>query len=436
MHYHSYHIITIGCQMNKADSERIASYLNSKRITNTDQKSADLVIINSCGVRQKAEDRIYGLVEQIRKDNSKSDIVITGCLAKRKDVIKRLEDRVKLFMPINELPKMIELLHGNLDNKSLDDLRENQGEKYLEIEPNYSNNFSAYVPIGNGCNNFCSYCVVPYARGREVYRDFNKIINEVKNLVNLAYKEINLIAQNVNSYKSNDKDFADLIMEIDKIPGDFWLRFSSSHPKDMKDKLIKVMGESTKLASHLHIAVQSGDNDILKKMNRKYTVEKFKELIRKVKEEKSNIAITTDLIVGFPTEDRKAFENSKKLFEEIRFDLAYTAMYSPRYGTVAYKMEDDVSDEEKKKREDEILDILKITALEKNNEYLNKTVKVLVEGKNRSNKYFGKTSSYKTVSFDSKENNLIGKFVKIKINKSQSFGLEGKYISIYDNQQD
>jgi tRNA-2-methylthio-N6-dimethylallyladenosine synthase len=419
--------------MNKADSERIASYLNSKKITSADQKSADLVIINTCGVRQKAEDRIYGLVKQINKDNFSCDIVITGCLAKREDVIKRLEKRVKLFMPINELPKMIELLSNKIDDKSLDDLRENQGEKYLEIGPDYSNNFSAYVPIGNGCNNFCSYCVVPYARGREVYRDFDKIVSEVKKLVSLGYKEINLIAQNVNSYKSKSKDFADLILEIDKIPGDFWLRFSSSHPKDMKDKLIKVMGESTKLANHLHIAVQSGDNGILKKMNRNYTVEKFKELIEKIKKAKPGIAISTDLIVGFPSEDRKAFENSKKLFEDIRFDLAYTAMYSPRYGTAAYKLEDDVSDVEKKKREDEILEILKITALERNIKYLNKTVKILVEGKNRSNKYFGKTSSYKNVSFSSEDNNLVGSFVKIKINKSQDFGLEGEYISSYEN---
>jgi tRNA-2-methylthio-N6-dimethylallyladenosine synthase len=419
--------------MNKADSERIASYLNSKRITSADQKSADLVIINTCGVRQKAEDRIYGLVKQINKDNFSCDIVITGCLAKREDVIKRLEKRVKLFMPINELPKMIELLSNKIDDKSLDDLRENQGEKYLEIGPDYSNNFSAYVPIGNGCNNFCSYCVVPYARGREVYRNFDKIVSEVKKLVSLGYKEINLIAQNVNSYKSKSKDFADLILEIDKIPGDFWLRFSSSHPKDMKDKLIKVMGESTKLANHLHIAVQSGDNGILKKMNRNYTVEKFKELIEKIKKAKPGIAISTDLIVGFPSEDRKAFENSKKLFEDIRFDLAYTAMYSPRYGTAAYKLEDDVSDVEKKKREDEILEILKITALERNIKYLNKTVKILVEGKNRSNKYFGKTSSYKNVSFSSEDNNLVGSFVKIKINKSQDFGLEGEYISSYEN---
>jgi tRNA-2-methylthio-N6-dimethylallyladenosine synthase len=421
--------------MNKADSERIASYLNSKRITSEEQKTADLVVINTCGVRQKAEDRIYGLVEQIRKDNPSSDIVITGCLAKREDVIKRLKERVKLFMPINELPKLIESLSNKTDGKSLDDLRENQGEKYLEIEPDYGNNFSAYIPIGNGCNNFCSYCVVPYARGREVYRDFDKIINEVKKLVSLGYKEINLIAQNVNSYKSNDKDFADLILEIDKIPGDFWLRFSSSHPKDMKDKLINAMGECSKLVNHLHIAVQSGDDEILKKMNRNYTVEKFKQLISKIKEEKPGIAISTDLIVGFPSEDRKAFENSKKLFEEIRFDFAYTSMYSPRYGTAAYRLKDDVSDQVKKKRENEILEILKITALEKNNQYLNKTVKVLVEGKNRSSKYFGKTSTYKNVCFDYPKNNLVGSFVKVKINKSQDFGLEGDYISTYKHEE-
>ena len=428
MHYQSYHIITIGCQMNKSDSERIASYLNSKRIINTDQKSADLVIINTCGVRQKAEDRIYGLVDQIKKDNQNSDIIITGCLAKRKDVIKRLESRVKLFMPINELPKMVEILSNKVDDKSLDNLRENQGEKYLEIEPNYSSSFSAYVPIGNGCNNFCSYCVVPYARGREVYRDFNKILAEVKKLISLGYKEINLIAQNVNSYRSDDKDFADLIREINDIEGDFWIRFSSSHPKDMKDKLIETMGNCHKLANHLHVAVQSGDNEILRKMNRNYTVEKFRELIAKIKKAKPGIAITTDLIVGFPSEDRDAFENSKKLFRDLRFDLAYTAMYSPRFGTAAYKLEDDVSSAEKKKREEEILEILKITALENNKKYLKKTVKVLVEGKNKSNRYFGKTSSYKNVSFASDKNNLVGTFVNIKINKAQDFGLEGKLL--------
>ncbi len=426
MLYNTYHIITIGCQMNKADSERIASYLNSRRIVNTDVKSADLVIINTCGVRQKAEDRVYGLVKQIKKDNPDNSVIITGCLAKRKDVIKRLKESVDLFMPINELPKMLEHLNGGINDKIYDSNRDLKGEKYLEIEPQYSNNFSAYVPIGNGCNNFCSYCVVPYARGREVYRKYNNIIDEVKKLINNDYKEINLIAQNVNSYKSGNHDFADLLQEINNIKGDFWIRFISSHPKDIKDKLIDTISSCDKVVNHLHLAVQSGDNEILKRMNRKYTVEYYKELIEKLRQAKKDLAISTDLIVGFPGETREAFEASKALFEDIRFDLAYVSIYSPRFGTASYKMNDDVNSEEKKLREKEIQDILKITALENNQKYLNKTVRVLVEGKGKSGLYFGKTSSYKNVSFLSDDDNILGEFVQVKIKDCKDFGLQGE----------
>ncbi|NCD00491.1 tRNA (N6-isopentenyl adenosine(37)-C2)-methylthiotransferase MiaB [bacterium] len=436
MNYKTFNIITIGCQMNKSDSERFFSYLLGKGLKERGIYEADIVILNTCGVRQSAEDRVYGLVNNIRNKNLKSRIIITGCLSKRKDVKRRLKGKVNLFLPINELPNFLEILDSNddiiEDVRNLDKLREIKGEEYLKIKPMYNNNFSAFVPIGNGCDNFCSYCVVPYARGREVYRDFKEIVNEVKDLIKRGYKEINLIAQNVNSYKSGDKDFADLIVEVNKIEGDFWIRFSSSHPKDLSDKLIKVIGKADKLVDHLHLAVQSGDNGILEAMNRKYTVEHYINLIKKVRESRPGIAITTDVIVGFPGETEDQFKNTKKLFETIKYDLAYTAQYSPRPYTVSYNMDDNVSLDDKKRREKELLEVLRKTAYENNKKYLNKKIKVLVEGFNSKGFYYGKTSSYKNVLFP-KENNkdLVGSFVEVEIREIKDFGLSGVFVKKY-----
>lgn len=436
MNYKNFNIITIGCQMNKSDSERFLSYLLEKGFKEKGMYEADIVILNTCGVRQSAEDRVYGLVNNIRNKNPKSRIIITGCLSKRKDVKRRLRDKVDLFLPINELPNFLEILDSNndiIDNvRNLDKLREIKGEEYLKIKPVYNNNFSAFVPIGNGCDNFCSYCVVPYARGREVYRDFKDIVNEVKDLIKRGYREINLIAQNVNSYKSKDKDFADLIVEINKIEGDFWIRFSSSHPKDLSDKLIKVIGESNKLVNHLHLAVQSGDDEILEAMNRKYTADHYINLIKKVRKSRPGIAITTDVIVGFPGETEEQFKNTKKLFESIKYDLAYTAQYSPRPYTVSYNMDDNVSLDDKKRREKELLEVLKRTAYENNSKYLDKKVKVLVEGFNSKGFYYGKTSSYKNVLFPREKNkDLVGSFVEVEIREIKDFGLSGVFVKKY-----
>lgn len=430
----TYHIITIGCQMNIADSERLASFLNSQayRVA-VDFKKAGVVILNTCGVRQGAENRVYGLVDQIRRHNSNCQIVVTGCLSKRPDVEKRLCGRV-ILLPINEMLRLPELLAGGEFKPyfSLDEIRLKEGEKYLGIKPKYENKFTAYIPIGNGCNNFCSYCVVPYARGREVYRRASEILKEARALIKAGYKEIILIAQNVNSYHDADYDFAKLLENLIKIPGKFWLRFSSSHPKDMSDALIKVIGSSAKVCSHLHLAVQSGDDQILKKMNRKYTAGHYKKLINKVRAAKPGVAITTDVIVGFPGETKAQFANTVKLFKELKFDLAYIAQYSPRPGTVSYRMKDNVAPTEKKRRAFIINEILKETALAGNQKYLGQTVEVLVSDRNRRGKYCGKTSNYQTVVIETptknsgnKSKNLIGQFVKVKITKVMAFGLEG-----------
>ena len=430
-----YHIITIGCQMNKADSERIASFLDAHGYQAKDSwLGVDLVILTTCGVRQSAEDRVYGLVNRIRQSNPGAALVITGCLANRADVHRRLRGRVDLFMPINELPNLFVLLKNCRQELTLssEEVRKLSGEKYLTITPKYQSQFTAYLPIGNGCNNFCSYCVVPYARGREVYRPATDIMREAKALVKRGYKEIVLIAQNVNSYRSGTVDFPKLLQRLSLLPGDFWLRFSSSHPKDLSAELIKVLASSDKICHHLHVAVQSGDDEILRAMNRNYTAAHFSALIKKIRKAKPGVAITTDVIVGFPGETKKQFQNSVKLFKDLQFDMAYTAQYSPRPGTASWKMEDNVPRAEKRQREQILTEILRKSGQKANKAYLKKEIKVLAEGRNKKNKYYGKSSSFKTILFnaptDLKPEEIIGNFVTVKIQKIQDFGLEGVLI--------
>jgi tRNA-2-methylthio-N6-dimethylallyladenosine synthase len=429
----TYHIITIGCQMNKSDSEHLDAFLASQGMRSVATfNRAGLVIINTCGVRQMAEDRAYGLVKTIREANPKTKIVIAGCLSRRADVQKRLAGQVDLFLPINEMMNLPALLDGRSSQAhfSLDEIRLQQGEKYLQINPKHASSFTACVPIGNGCNNFCSYCVVPYARGREVYRPATAVISEVKELIKDGYKEILLLAQNVNSYHDKNYDFPKLLAQLIKIPGHFWLRFSSSHPKDMSPALIKVFASSDKVCSHLHLAVQSGDNKILQAMNRKYTVEHYQKLIKKVRAVKPGVAITTDVIVGFPGETKAQFNNTAKLFRAVNFDLAYLAQYSPRPGTVSATMADNVSRIEKKRRWDKLNNLLSQSALKNNRAYLGREVEVLVDGKNKRGKYYGKTGTYKNVLFTGfGRRNLLGHFVIVKITEAMPFGLEGEFVA-------
>ncbi len=425
----TYNIITIGCQMNKSDSERAAAYLekNGYRLAD-DRKQAGLVIVNTCGVRQSAEDRVYGLIPRIKKENLNAKIILTGCLIGRQDVKKRLQDKVDVWLPIKNLPKLGEILKvESPSNASLYDRRD-----YLSIVPKYNSKVSAFVPIGNGCDNFCAYCVVPFARGREVYRSVRDVIKEVKELVENGYKEIILIAQNVNSYKDNQANlnFAELLGKVNDISGDFWIRFATSHPKDMGDELIKAIAECDKVCGHVHLPAQAGDNEILKKMNRNYTIEHYKNLIRKIRRVIPGASITTDIIVGFPGETRQQFENTVKLFRAVKFDMAYIARYSPRPGTAAFKMENNVSSAEKKKREEELTKILEKTAAQNNQKYLDKIVDVLVFGKNKKGEWFGRPRTDKNVilGFGGGSMDLTGKFVKAKIISVKGFGLKGKLV--------
>lgn len=434
-----YHIITIGCQMNKSDSERLASYLESLGLGEAEKRSqADLVFLNTCGVRQSAEDRIYGLIPKIKRENPEAKLIITGCLSNRPDVKERLKTEVDLWFPIINLPELNNYLARLFQGKKAEEVKNfSSPADYLATKPKVNSNFSVFIPIGNGCDNYCTYCVVPYARGREVYREFDKILKEAWEFISRGYKEITLIAQNVNSYKSEGSDFADLLAEVNKIPGDFWIRFATSHPKDMSEKLIEVIGESEKVCPHIHLPAQSGDNEILRHMNRRYTRERYLELISKIRKkcdykkifgekEKLPASLSTDIIVGFPGESEEQFQNTERLFREAEFDLAYISQYSPRYGTAAAKWEDDVPREVKKDREERLMGILRKTALKNNQIYSGKQVRVLVEGKNKQGDYFGKTCTYKNVKIKTKEELKIGEFIKVRINKCKDFGLEGE----------
>lgn len=443
----TYNTIIIGCQMNRADAERLSFYLEDLGFSfEADFLKADLVVFLSCGVKQAAEDRVYGLVDRIRKKNKKAVIVLSGCLSDRKDVKSRLAEDVQIYFNISRLANLDQELKKyfpKLKKSSFNNLK-----SYLDISTKNSSSFSAFVPIGNGCNNFCSYCVVPYARGREVYRPFSDIIAEVEDLVQRGYQEINLIAQNVNSYHSGGKGFPDLLAAIDKIPANFWLRFFTSHPKDVSPKLIKVLQQSTKVCEHLHLALQSGDNDILQAMNRKYKIEDYKKTVEKIKQALTRKdapapAITTDIIVGFPGETLKNFSNTKKAFTDISFDMAFISKYSPRFGTASFKMKDDVPWSEKKRREVELNKVLKKCALANNKKYLGLELEVLLEGLNRKGELFGRTRTAKIVkilpesfsgdkekkgrSFNKKD--LIGSFVKVKIIAVKEFELLGELVS-------
>jgi len=452
--------------MNVSDSERIAGYLEGLGFRQkSERERASLVVMTTCGVRQSAEDRAYMLLPKIKKENPKAITVVTGCLSGRADVQRRLMKSVDLWLPIVDLPKLGKMIAKKQDltphlaiapakraTLSLARRGRNAGgsvDGYLKINPKYSSTFSAFVPIGNGCDNYCAYCVVPYARGREVYRPAEDILAEVKGLIKKGYKEVILIAQNVNSYRSSvitqkttgslrrrsappqddsgAVNFADLLKMVNDIPGDFWIRFATSHPKDMSEELIKTIAECEKVCHQIHLPAQAGDNEMLRRMNRKYTREHYLKLLKKIRLALPDVSISTDVIVGFPGETKKQFHNTEKLFRQAGFDQAFISQYSSRPGTVAAKLKDNVSKIEKKRREEALMKILRQTALANNRSYIGQAVEVLVEGR-KGDYFFGKTKIGKNVRLTTGKNNKlkVGEFVVARIISAKDFGMLGK----------
>jgi len=390
-----YQLITYGCQANKSDSERIASVLEKNGYEPTSNaKEADLIVVNMCSVRQSAVDRVHGKVKNFTKlknshftrsnlPRQKSPLggiktILTGCLLKEDK--KKFQKGFDLILSIKSLSNWPKILKATSQKVTSQPLLK-KSKNHLRVQTKRQISPSVLVPISNGCNNFCSYCVVPYVRGPLVCRDHKTILKHVESIIKKALipiqnedslsvrqvlpnevKEIWLLGQNVNDYTSPSNPlitFPKLLKMINDLPGNFQIKFVSPNPKNFSDELIEVMATSQKVAKYLNLPVQSGDNKILKKMNRPYTVKQYKNLVKKIRKKIPEINLSTDVIIGFPGETKKQFENTARLLKEIKFNIAYLAKYSPRPGTVSYKMPDDVPLVEKKRREKVLREILK-----------------------------------------------------------------------------
>lgn len=322
--------------MNVSDSERIAAFLEKQGFVPAKKiEIANIVVFNTCGVKQPAENRAYGMIHDLRKKHKNIKIIMTGCLANRKDVQIRMKRVVDLFTEIKDFPK-------NFSKKQIN---------YLCIKPKHANKFQALVLIMTGCNNFCSYCVVPYARGREISRRKKDILSEIESLAKKKYKEIVLLGQNVNSYRDKKTNFPKLLDSLAKKFPKINFKFLTSHPKDFSEELMKVITKNKNISREIHLPIQSGSSRILKAMNRPYTQKHYLDLIKKARKIIPEVSFTTDIIVGFPGETEKDFQESVKVFRKVKFNEAYINKYSPRPGTAAYCLSDPISQEEKKRRE-------------------------------------------------------------------------------------
>lgn len=423
-----FHLIIFGCQMNTSDAERLITVLKNIGYTETkDESAADLVGMIACSVRQAAVDRIYGKLRewQIIKETRPLITLLSGCVLPADR--KKLADKFDLFIDINHLDNLAQ------DLKNLAPQEKLSLSDFFDIIPSYISDYRAYVPIMTGCNKFCSYCAVPHTRGRETSRPSEQIIAEVKNLLKHGYKEIILLGQNVNSYgldRRQEIKFPELLKKIDNLGKNFWLKFLTSHPYDMSDDLIQAMAKSKNLTHYLHLPVQSGSDAILKKMNRHYTVAHYKKLIKKIRQSIPDMAISTDIIVGFSSETESQFKETLKLVKEIKYNTAYFAQYSSRIGTTAAKLyKDDVPKATKKKRWQELNKLIGQQSLAFNKKLVGQEGLVLVDQHKKIGQDWlnlGKLANYTTVKILTKKPLKIGGFVEVKINKALNWGVEAK----------
>lgn len=435
-----YKISTFGCQMNEHDSEKISWILESMGYTPTEEtEEADFIVYNTCVIRKSAEEKVYGQLghlKDLKRRRPNLIIAICGCMMQREDVrevILTKHKHVDIIFGTHNIHKLPQLINTNKQTgKTAIDIVEENKEIEDNIDANRAFSYKAYVNIMYGCNNFCTYCIVPYTRGREQSREPENIIKEIQELVSTGCKEVTLLGQNVNSYGNTlnkDYSFTNLLEDINNIEGLDRIRFMTSHPKDISDDVINSYVKLDKLCNHLHLPFQSGSNKVLHSMNRKYTREDYLKIISKIKQTDPNIAITTDIIVGFPGETEEDFQETLELVKECEFDSAYTYLYSVREGTKAAEMEDQVPDDVKHIRFNKLLDILYPIGLKKNQEILGQTLEVLVEdiSKNNEEVLSGRSRNSKLVHFKG-DKDLIGKIVKVKIENCTTFTLEGTMI--------
>ena len=442
-----YYILTMGCQLNENDSEKLCGMLEEMGYEKTDeQKNANLVLFNTCCVRENAEDKLFGKLGELKriKEENGTIIAIGGCMMQEKHITDKIKESypfVDILFGTHTLHRFPEDLYKSLKEKQRqEDIIDIDGKIYEGLPIKRDSNLKASVTIMNGCNNFCSYCIVPYVRGRERSREPREILEEIKELAKNGYKEITLLGQNVNSYLRVEKEknipfeeyegvnsFATLLKAVNKIEGIERIRFVSPHPKDFTDDVIDAISECEKVCKLIHLPLQSGSSEILKSMNRKYTKEQYLNLVNKMKSKIPNLTLSTDIIVGFPGETEENFEDTLDVVRKVNYEQVYMFIYSRRVGTPGDKMENQIPEEIKHERFDRLKSLVESQIAVNNKKYVEKIENVLVEGKSKNNEEMltGRTDSNKVVIFEGKDE-LIGKIIPIKIISEHMWYLKGK----------
>jgi tRNA-2-methylthio-N6-dimethylallyladenosine synthase len=432
VYMHSY-----GCQMNQSDAERMLGQLLTIGYERTDDiTSADLILLNTCCVRESAEDKVYGKIGEIKhlkQKNPRLIFGITGCMAQKEgDALIKRAPHIDFVLGTNKVHELIHVVEEIqvITGRHIVDVLLGDTELPDDVPVQRGDGLSAWVPIMYGCNNFCSYCIVPYVRGRERSRLPEDVVREVESAVTDGFKEVTLLGQNVNSYGKDHKkaDFADLLQAVDNIQGIERVRYMTSHPKDLSDKVIETVKNSRHICEHFHLPVQYGSNRILKAMNRIYTVEYYKELVKKIRKSVPNASITTDLIVGFPGETDDDFAQLLDFLREVRYDAAYTFLYSKRSGTPAATMKDQVAETCKKERLHKLMEIQNEISLEINHKLLGQTVEVLVEGASRTDDtvWTGRTRTNKIVLWNYQGTEQKGSLAEVAVTHPQTWVLKGE----------
>lgn len=439
-----YTVLTMGCQLNENDSERIAGMAQAMGYTKTANiEEANLIVFNTCCVRENAEDRLFGKLGEVKKYKAKNHAIIAigGCMMQEKHIVDKLKQSYPYFDIVfgtHTLHKFAkDLYEAIVNNERIEDILDIDGDVIEGIPVKRDDKYKASVLIMNGCNNFCTYCIVPYVRGRERSRRAEEIIAEVKCLAKEGYKEITLLGQNVNSYMRVEREkgedvgeinsFAKLLEALEKIDGIERIRFVSPHPKDFTDDVIDVIAKSKKICKIIHLPLQSGSTEVLKKMNRKYTKEQYLDLVQKIKNKIPDVVFSTDIIVGFPEETEKDFEDTLDVVEKVNFEQVFMFIYSRRVGTPADKMENQVPEEVKHERFDRLKKLADSKVEGNNKKYLNTVQKILVEGTSKTNENVltGRTDTNKVVNFEENKE-LIGQVINVKIVKDHIWYLEGE----------
>lgn len=436
----TYHITTFGCQMNEHDSETIAGMLSERGFEESlERDEADVVIFNTCSVRENADKRFFGTLGQlkkIKKKNPEFTVCVCGCMMQQQHVIDSIKSKypwVDVIFGTHNIHQFPELLESVMAEKEkIVNVWEDGGEIVEGLPAKRLYQHKAFVNIMYGCNNFCTYCIVPYTRGRERSRKPAEILREVRELVADGVREITLLGQNVNSYHGDEHtDFADLIYMLNDVEGLERIRFMTSHPKDLSDKLIQAYVDCDKLCNYIHLPVQCGSSRVLERMNRRYTREDYLELIRKLRVAVPEITISTDIIVGFPGETEEDFQETLSLVAEVEYDSAFTFLYSIRKGTPAENYPDQIPEEVKHERFNRLVDLVNTISAKKNAAYEGRIEKVLVEGNSKNNEatFTGRTEGFKLINFEGTED-MIGRIVDVEVTQGKTFSLEGKVVSI------